>query len=250
MSRKQFISAEEHLAKFGLTVQDANEFISSNLNQPESIFYAAFDYGVTKNMLSEITSASLEVICQYFEAAGFNCNELDSTSILVNSDLGILEKLINFNDGSGVLSTEALRISVEPLLTGESPLNGPFFGPIFKFQQNDGIYDADELGVGHLNSVPAIDESIESLFYGSLINFFSELDSTELEKINFFDGTQNEYQVFLLNVLDENSPSGAWSNDELADFVINKAAQIINEHPPIDLDINWIGILDSVFTYH
>ncbi|MCC6922516.1 MAG: hypothetical protein IT525_05560 [Nitrosomonas sp.] len=110
------ISAEEHLAKFSLTVKDANEFITANLNQPDVIFYAALDHGVTTSMLNQITNYSPEIICQYFNTAGFECSELDETSILLNRNADVLEKLVNFNQNIGILSNSSIREEIEPQL--------------------------------------------------------------------------------------------------------------------------------------
>lgn len=247
MSVKQFISAEEHLAKLGVTVQQAYDFIFANVDQPEKIFDAAFDAAVTTNMLSEITNISTNIICNYFDSAGFDCGELDDTSILVNTDLGSFEKLIAFNNNTDSLSTHVLRESTQSKLEFPSLIE-IFFEPIFGFQRKDGIYDAEELGVGHLDNVPATNESIESLFYGSLINFFSELNPNELEQINSFNGNQDEYHRLLFDVLSETSPTGSWTNDELSNLVVNEATNIINEHPP--LNGQPIGLLDSPFSFH
>jgi hypothetical protein len=94
MSRKQFISAEAHLAKFGVTVQQALDFIIANIDQPEVIYVTAREYGVTQAMLHEITDAPASVIDDYFTGAGFDPGRLDHTSILFNTDIGLLEDLV------------------------------------------------------------------------------------------------------------------------------------------------------------
>ena len=61
------MSAESILNKQGITLQEAKDFIDSNvkLNQPELIFKAALDHAVTISMLNEITGYSIDVIKAY-----------------------------------------------------------------------------------------------------------------------------------------------------------------------------------------
>lgn len=233
MSTKQFISAEKHLAKLGLTVQQALNFIVANVNadQPEVIYAAARQAGVTNAMLSEITGVSTTVIHDYFKAAGRDPVELDYTSLVVNFDLGSLETLVAFNDHTGILSNTSLRETVQPLLQFPEVYDSTW-REAYPFQKGDGIYDAEELGVGHLNDVPATDESIESLFYGTLINIFSALDESELNQIIAFpdDGNSEDFQVLLLEVLSETPSPVIWSDEQLADLVTKEGVDIIDEY--------------------
>jgi len=247
MSRKQFISAEEHLAKLGVTVQQAFDFIVANVDKPEVIFSAARQYGVTNDMLSEITNATTIEIHDYFVNAGIDSIQLDWTSLLINSDLGSLEHLVDFNDNTGILSNASIREAVQPLIflpdaylfTWET---------IYDFAKNDGNYDAEELGVDHLIDVPATDESIESLFYGTLIKIFSALDQAELDEINVSreDGSSEEFQVLLLDALSE-SPSSTtvWTDEQLAELVTNEAVNVIDKF--WTGEIEFVGVLDHSF---
>ncbi len=246
MSSKQFISAEEHLAKIGITVQQANDFIVENIDNPELLFSAARQNGVTNGMLSEITNFSTSVISEYFVSAGFNNTELDYTSLIINSDLEALETLVDFNNKPNILSNTALSEAVRPLL--DEPLTLGFtFTPTYNFQPNDGIYDSDELGVGHLSNVPATDESIESLFYGTLINMFEAFDEAELNQINGFpeDGNPEEFQTLLTDALSESPSPVAWTDEELANLVSKEAAEIINKFWSGESEL--VGVLDHSY---
>ncbi|GJL73758.1 MAG: hypothetical protein NMNS01_29570 [Nitrosomonas sp.] len=246
MSSKQFISAEEHLAKLGVTVQQAQDFINNNVGRPEIIFEAADQFGVTNNMLSEITNISINNVRDYFTVNGKDSNKLDRTSILINSDTSELEILIDFNNNSSFLSNAALGEAVLPLLFNVV-IYGPTFGPIISLQSADGIYDAEELGVGHLGNIPATNESIESLFYGTLINIFTALDESELNQINTFpeDGDLKGFQALLINALSEPPSPVAWTDEELANQVAQKAAEIINEYWIGETEL--VGVLDLSF---
>lgn len=249
MSTKQFISAEEQLAKRGVSIQQAADFITINIDQPEVIFAAARESGVTNAMLNEITNFPTEVITEYFTFNDLDPRELDNTSILFNSDPDSLENLVNFNNNIEVLSNSSLSEQVQSLLSfdGIYPL---FLGPIYTLQSDDKIYDTEELGVGHLNNVPATEESVESLFYGSLINLFSALDESELAQINEFSNKKEnteEFRALLFEVLNDTPEPDVRTDDKMFELVTNEAASIINNH--FNGDFKLIGVLDNVFLY-
>lgn len=231
MSRKQFISAEAHLAKFDVTVQQAIDFISANLDKPEVIYFAAFENGVTNAMLSEMTQHSTKVISDYFISAGLEPEKLDYTSMLVNFDLGELETLVDFNDNVGILSNISLRDAVRPLVNTTQIYDLSFESVFPHIQLNDGIFDADELGVGHLTDVAATSENLESLFYGSLINIFGALDEAELKQIKEFpdDGNSEEFQMLLIEALSDKPDTVNWTDEQLVELVSSEAISVINE---------------------
>ncbi len=231
MSTKQFISAAEHLAKLGITEQQAYDFIMDNVDQPDVIYSAAFDFGVTNAMLSEITGFSTTVISNYFELANLQPQKLDYTSMLINFDLGDLETLVGFNNNTGILSNDSFRDTVRPLVDDTQIYDFSFESVIPNLQPNDGIYDASELGVGHLTDVAATSENLESLFYGSLINIFKALDETELNQINAFpnDGNSEDFQALLQQTLSETPETVSWTDEQLAELVSNEAVDVINE---------------------
>lgn len=243
MSAKQFITAEEHLAKLEITMQQASDFIDANINQPDLIFSTARQFGVTTNMLSEIADFTVSDIDEYFASNGHDSIELSYTSILINSDLGAMEALVNFNTNPGILSNAALSDAVGPLLN--EPLTLPFtFMSIYGFAPNDEIYDAEELGVGHLVDVSATDGNVESLFYGTLINIFTALDETELSQINVFpkDNNPEGFQALLVETLSESPSPVAWTDAELANLVTEEAVEIINKFWSGESEL--VGVLD------
>jgi hypothetical protein len=249
MSTKQFISAEEHLAKLGVTVQQVQDFISANVDQPSFVFFELFNAGVTRPMISEITNISTTGIDEYFEAAGLESEKLDRTSMLTNHDLGPLEKLVDFNHNTGVLSNAALRDVVRSSVDSANRYDDSF-KYVIGIEDADGIYDAEELGVGHLIDVPATSDSVESLFYGSLINMFRAIDETELEQINAFpdDGNTEDFQVLLVDALSETPDNVFWTEGQLAELVSTTAIKGINcmWNSSSAEAIDVVGVLDSV----
>lgn len=244
MSVKPFISAEVYLATSGVTVEQAIDFINSNIEHPDIIYNAARKYGVTTAMLSEIKGVSKDVINEYFKLVDKQGLFIDGMSILVNSDLGILEPLVNFNNRTDNLSNALLRQATLDKLEIKTDYD-PFFSETMKRDlHNDGIYDAEESGVGHLGNIPIPGENLESLFYGSLINMFSALDQSEWNQITELrnNGSSEDLHALLFTALQSPSPI-AWSEIEMHGMVASEAANIIDKYWHNSL----IGILDHSF---
>ena len=68
------MSAAEHLAQYGVSFQQARDFIHSNLNSPQVIYNVAAQYGVTFEMLGELYADGVSDITvkNFFAAQGFN----------------------------------------------------------------------------------------------------------------------------------------------------------------------------------
>ena len=64
--------AEQHLAKFGVTVDQARQFIQSNLDSPETIYQVAAQYEVTFDMLAGIYSDDIDgnIVKSFFNNLG------------------------------------------------------------------------------------------------------------------------------------------------------------------------------------
>lgn len=228
-------STEKHLDKFKFTIEQAKDFIEANILNPMLIFDTAQEYGVTTEMLSDISGYPIDVVKAYFTNANLDLitEELDYTKILINSNLGSLESLVATNEREGILSNTILRNLVASKLDSSDDYEY-FFYPIYPHQADDNIYDAEELGVSNLTDVPpATAESLESLFYGTLMNIFSRLDSVELEGISKSSNKESpEYQSFLISAL--SSPSTFPRDDEnLKNLVVDEAIYTIRNY--------WIG---------
>ena len=245
MSQKAFISAAEHLAKLDITTEQALEYVTTNLDQPELIFEAAKDNGVTRSMLSEITEISTDVINNYFSDAELDPELIDYSSILFNSDIGSLENLVNFNNNTGMLSTTSLGEKVRSSINFSDDYNFPFTARD-SYQPNDNIYDAEELGVAQLGNIDATDENIESIFYGTIINMINAIDKEEMNQIKAFpqDGDTEAYQMLLNNALSDAPSTSSWTEEELTDLVVTAGSEFHNayiEHDTIQ------GLLDQSF---
>ncbi len=245
MSAKQFIPVEKHLTKLGVTIEQAFNFILANVDQPEIIFTTARQHGVTNSMLHEITGVPVSVIGDYFANAGFVPERLDYTSIFFNTDIGSSETLVGFNDDTGALSTASLRAKVQQLVDLPAAYNFPFTAR-YDFQSEDGIYDADELGISQLGDIPATDENIESIFYGTLIRIFSRLDNIELSQISAFpkNGSSKDFQALLSVALNNTAASSAWDEESLVNMVVDEAVYLHNHYMQDDFVI---GLFDHSY---
>jgi len=182
-------SAQSHLATYGVTVQQANDFILSNADQPATIFNTAKQFGVTTLMLSEISGISTDVISNFFASFGMNTDELNgiipvnipSSHKLLPDNLASLSNLIVFNTNSGILSTDSLREQI--FLDAYEPDYIEAFNPNNYQGASDGVFTAEELGVAHLDNLPATTGTLESLVYGTLINALRAIDESEIIQI-------------------------------------------------------------------
>lgn len=242
------MSVEKHLNKLEITVKQANDFISANINDPQKLFYAALENAITTEMLNEITSYSTDAIREYFAVNGFDSNKLDKTHTLVNFDSCSLESLVDYDkNAEGILSVSSLRAKVEPLTRHPdyvSYYDEIFFEKTYAFQVKDGVYDSEESGIKHLDNIPATDENLESIFYGSLINIFSRIDELEFKQIDNFSGDKNsvEYRSLLFNSI-TSLPIDPIDSNTLEKNVIDDAVRIIVEHQTSGI----VGLLDASF---
>ncbi|UJP05802.1 MAG: hypothetical protein LZF61_02175 [Nitrosomonas sp.] len=236
--------AEKYLTELGFTMEQAQEFITLNVNQPEVIYNTAAQYGVNNRMLSEISGFSRNIVTDYFKNAGFISPELDRC-ILINYDLGALENLVAFNTREGILSNAALCDIVKPAVNKNYDYDSPFTPPNPKLQSSDSIYSSGELGVERIDNVPITNENVESLFYGTLINMFLALEQSELDQINAFSDTGNseDFQTLLLGALNDIPESTSWSDEQLAELVTDEAIHIMDEF----WNANLYGILDHSY---
>ncbi|MBY0474317.1 MAG: hypothetical protein K2Q13_04540 [Nitrosomonas sp.] len=236
--------AEKRLTEVGFTLDQAINFINTNISQPQVIFETAAQYGVNTRMLSEISGHSKDIVHEYFLNTGYDSATINTTlntNLLVNSDLSALEILVSFNSREDILSNASLREVVKPVIDANYDYDGTF-GPVNISQSNDGIYSSGELGVEKLDNVPTSSDNLESLFYGSLINIFLRLDQTELDQINTFPANDDpdEFQVLILDTLSATPDFLPWSDEQLADLVTDEAIDIMDKYWTSDL----VGVLD------
>lgn len=100
------MSASELLAQYGVTFQQAREFIHNNLNSPAIIYSTAAQYGITFDMLGELYAdgVSGNEVKNFFAAKGFTTTssapippETATPEVPVEVDL-TLKNVLNLSD--------------------------------------------------------------------------------------------------------------------------------------------------------
>lgn len=229
--------AETHLANYGITIQQANEFILSHVNDPSTIFNVAQQFSVTTLMLSEITGYSTSVISAYFASYGLDTEDLDGVDLPDDSDntaLASLTSYMTFNNNTGILSTDALRENII-ISTSTDDYFSAFSPENFKGSE-DGIFTPDELGTARLGNVPATTENIESLILGTFIQAFKSIDNSEIMQFGQItqllqDPETNtkspDFLALMDSVFSDLAASPIYTDSELASATIEFSIQIV-----------------------
>ncbi len=189
-------SAAPQLAKYGLTVDVARQWIASNLSNPKTVFDVCKNGGIDSTMIAEILAPlapglNANTVESFFSSKGLNGSALKATPVvdpdagkidLISKDLKEMSWQISMNDNSGKLSTASLRKVVLKELS-KSEYNAMFDPSQYKGSA-DGTFTSAELGVSGLDSFAATSANLESLFYGTLINCYQSLDYFEVSTLN------------------------------------------------------------------
>lgn len=180
------MSAQTHLAQYGVTLDQARAFIYDNIGSPGIIFSTCQAYGVTNDMLAEIVGGGVTVadVQGFWASQGFNASLLNGEDgggssgggggDLSSIDLSLLAQLVFSNaDSTGVLSTAAIRERVIAQ-TGADDYNRAF-DPSTYDGAGDGTFTAAELGLPQFANLPATAETLENLLYGSIVKTLKNL---------------------------------------------------------------------------
>lgn len=181
-------TAQQHLAQFNVTVQQAKQFILDNLSNPKLIFDTCANFKVTNQMLAEIYGGvSPEDVQQFFNSVGLNGDQLNifpDKPTLVPSEFNALSSLAAFNTETGILSTAILRAQIVQK-TGQANYNKAF-DPSTYAGAEDGVMTPAELGTSNLGTFNATQDNFESIYYGTIIKAYKSIDMGEINQINQF----------------------------------------------------------------
>jgi hypothetical protein len=82
------MTTSEYLAQFGVSIQQAHDFVFANLDAPDHILAVAAQYGVTRVMLGEIAGGySVTDVQTYFASHGLDASSLDGAGVTFGYDL-------------------------------------------------------------------------------------------------------------------------------------------------------------------
>ena len=232
------MSASTYLANYGISVQQAHDFIFAHLDDPALIYNTAAQYGVTNEMLGEIVGGYNEdQVGAYFDSHGLASAQLDTAHPFLADDMGQLANLISLDTYGGILSVASLRQQVVSQ-TGATSYNAAF-NPDQYEGAADGVFTSAELGVTHLGSLPASLETVESLFYGTVITALKAIDFDEgMALYNFFEtygdaldngdeGAALQFVGLLMSVLEDSTSSPIFSDSDIAQAIVSAGVLMI-----------------------
>ena len=219
------MTTAEYLAQFGVTMDQAYDFIVAHRDEPALIFEVARQSGITTEMLGDIVGASATDVRGYFTANGLDASQLDPALELAHlfpDDMGEFAHLVALDPyQSGELSVAALRESV---IAATNPADYfATFDPANFYGAEDGFFTPEELGVSHLGTLPATTATLESLFFGTIIATLKSVDYGEAIQVAAFigsneaaleageEGATNEFVDLLVSVFSDPAASDFWN---------------------------------------
>lgn len=189
------MSAQAHLARYGVTLEQARDFIFQNLGSPDVIYNACLAYGVTNDMLAEMVGGGVTAhdVRSFWASRGFDASLLDDhNDALPPYEIVIYQTLITSNaDSTGILTTAALRERVIAQTSVDAYWRA--FSPDAA-DDEDALIILDETIIPRLAEVPHTPEGVEDYFYGTIVKPLKNLGWDDQEEIaalqNFVSANQ------------------------------------------------------------
>jgi hypothetical protein len=199
----------------GVTLQQASDWVQARLDQPGAIYSICLEFGINSTMLAEIVQPFVPGVRAteveaFFVNLGFEAQLLrDATPVpppppvlvpapapapppndggfsgFFPQEFGGLLSFVSLNSNSGALSNSSLRVASLAQLTQDS-LYWSLFSPASFGGEGDGVWTSSELGFSGLGNLPATAETLESLFYGSIIRVARSIDEGEVNQLEGF----------------------------------------------------------------
>jgi hypothetical protein len=247
------MSTSSYLANYGVSMEAARNFILSNVGDPSRIFETARQYGVTNDMLGEITGYTGDDVRQFFRGHGMDDAALEPKPI-IDAELARFGGVLALDTSSGILSAAALHQQVVAR-TGSAAYQAAF-DPTQFAGSADGVFMPAELGTATFGTLQATTATLESLFYGTIINLAHSIDLQEANDLAQFisinkaalerdDPVAVGRAIDLLQeVLADTAPQSFLSDALLAQALIDSAVALVGQHN----DDSLIGhMFDAVF---
>ena len=243
------MTTRANLAKYGVTLTQAHDFIKANLGSPATIYQVALQYHVDSQMLADIMSIDFPGLSAATVEAFFQSNKLygpalhnsgfsPSTEQWLHEPLVQLSNLVGLNKNTGTLSTQALHDQVVATTGLDNYLYA--FAPFNLKGAEDGSLSASDLGVSNLATLAATTENVESLYYGTVITMMQAIDKTELKNIQTFahnnqaaldkdDPTAlNQLRTMVIDMLETPATAdAAYPSATLAQDVVSATAEVV-----------------------
>lgn len=134
------------------------------------------------------------IFLNYDDATDFITDQDNSYQEFLPADMEALASLVGLNTYTGELSNASIREQVIALTGSDAYYEA--FDPSNYEGSSDGVFTTEELGLSHLSNLPATTETLESLFYGTIINTFKAIDMDEAMSIEtFIDSHEAELEA-------------------------------------------------------
>jgi hypothetical protein len=230
------MSAATYLANYGVTVDQARDFIWSHIGQPQTILDTARQYGITNDMLGEIAGGySGDQVKQFFSGNGMSAWDLDAQSVLPG-DIAQFDRIVSLDTATDALSVASLRAQVVAA-TGQTLYNAAFDPSRFA-GSDDGVFTVAELGTSKLGDVVATRENIESIFYGSIIRLAATIDADEFSQVTMFmqqhgsqmdtdPAVEQQFQTMMLGVIEDDAASPCFSPEQVMHAAIASGIAVV-----------------------
>jgi hypothetical protein len=173
-----------------------------------------------------------------------------NTTPLMPQDLSGLLPLLHLNDATGALSTASLRADII------ARSNASAYAQIFEADgyigAEDGLFTTAEIHWS-LGDLPATSETIESLFYGTLIHALRAVDESEMNEIGAYLLTTGEYVEegelgtligMLVHAFEDPAAVSFMSDADIRTAIVETGAELVGmaEYEPSVFHglVNWI----------
>lgn len=238
------MNASDFLAGYGISVDQAREWIMSNLDNPQTIYDVAVSLGVTSSMLAEIVApvvpgVDAALVESFFSSYGLDGSALEETyTTIMTEEMAELTNLVTMNTHTGILSTASLRTAVLAQVSNDDDY-WAMFTPTDYAGSEDGIFTAEELGIGGMSSFEATAENLESLYYGTLINTYQAIDMSEMMEIQTFVATHeaalaagsaavvDAYMDLMVSVFEDPANPPIFPDAALRDVIVTATAAAV-----------------------
>lgn len=247
------MNAAQHLAQYGVSFQQARDFVYANLDQPAIIYQVALNHGVTSAMLAEIYGQGVNaaVVENFFQSQGLdgsrlsasNANGWESVNLEEIDWSAIEESLLELStlyrpfETDGVLSARALTSRILEKVSLNS-FNALMETSSMDHNQ-DGIVTAEEAEAPGMPSFAATVANGAAHNYGFLIRALTALDSSEVQALEALlkkgpGSTLQQTQDILANYMDSlvqamltPANPAVMSNEEVADIIVTGVVSAI-----------------------
>lgn len=240
-------TAQSIVQKFNLTTAQVGEWLHANYySNPANVQEIAKLAGLDSIMLSELLSPHIsgitpDAINQYLQ------QQIPPTPspiphptrpVMSDDAAAQIAALVGPNQNHGILSTDYLRSQILQQGIGQEQYNR-LYDPSQYIGHEDGVFTPQELGFDHLGNLSATSQTLESLFYGTLINTLRAIDHREAAQLDRFveknynqlipgTDTFEEFIAMTLNMFSTPATQPFLNDHDISESIVESASMVID----------------------